>query len=1004
MQLFLGTCIFLIFISIKRIFSEEEDLINDYSPLYEDDPLLSSILKSDGYHVQLYKQLEWIEHENLRQNYIDNYYYLATILDDYNDLYRYCEVKLKEACISIEDVNKRFQEICRNPKASCKDAYYKITKKAKEIATSFSNKETNKRDQCSKLQVKCFFLEHHGSRYIGTKCATLKEYCYNKVRMGVTEVIVYDFLRGTSNDLKTCTRKLQNECQLINQRSPELFDLCVNVDTVCNKFISKSKEECQSSQALFPLKQISEEKCKTLLEKCYSILSECPALHSQCRSLKMDCAEKGFFYDISENYNFNLLENPSTHMNKNGVEYAYGKLYNSGIHVTKIQNLSDLLIANFLTNKTTGADRYCKKVLGEKCSSINYLSYIKPMCTASSNSEYKICKRIDCETENYSYSLLKKFEESNQFLKYSDRPLSKTECEEYLSICYFIGKYFHYWTNYDTCKYVRVVCYQEDLDAATNMILIKKLSGKLKLKRDDQGIMALYQAMRDCKNALLEECGDFMYHSYSILYKCLRPKETCRNLTDLLDKNSERLDENLKAAILNPEYTTCRNLKEECNELGSYFGYTLMLCKIFKKMCENVDKLIEFKLNTLKEKNSVLKNNVTCLNYLDNYCSENVSSHICTNKNKSCTQMLDQISTHCEQLPFYLSYYKSSNGQITHINYGRCSQFLSYCGMLKEICPNLSNICSQVEQSCNKISTEKKNIISLIKVVGEEISNHSKCEKKLREVCRNTTMKEKMNELCTKVNDTCKILELHLKKICDQLTLKIFKFLFTNSKSEIECQKLTPLCSSIASSCNETNVKILPLCHNFTSVCKLLEPPKPPAPPAPSEPSESPETPETPSEPVPKPPEPETPPEPPAPETPSEPAPKPPEPPAPETPSEPAPKPPESSTPETPSEPPESPELPEPKPTLTNSTAILTSTQLLTICLPTTSATHSSATHSSVTRSSTTRSTTRSLRPKPTTSSDDRHTIGFGIRSRKLRGTELIWMVAGTILGMWIIV
>ncbi|KTW25468.1 uncharacterized protein T551_03741 [Pneumocystis jirovecii RU7] len=969
MQLFLGTCIFLIFISIKRVFSEEEDLINDYSPLYEDDPLLSSILKSDGYHVQLYKQLEWIEHENLRQNYIDNYYYLATILDDYNDLYRYCEVKLKEACISIEDVNKRFQEICRNPKASCKDAYYKITKKAKEITTSFSNKETNERDQCSKLQVKCFFLEHHGSRYIGTKCATLKEYCYNKVRMGVTEVIVYDFLRGTSNDLKTCTRKLQNECQLINQRSPELFDLCVNVDTVCNKFISKSEEECKSFQTLFPLEQISEEKCKTLLAKCYSILSDCP-VRPQCRLLKIECAEKGFFYDISENHNFNLLENPSTHMNRNGVEYAYEKLYNSGIYVAKIQNLSDLLIANFLINNTKAVDKDCKKVLNEKCSSINYLSYIEPICTVSSNNEHEICKKIYYKTGDYCYSLLEKFKKSNQFWWYPDRPLSKTECEEYLSICYFIDKYFHYWKKYDTCKYVRVVCYQEDLDAATNMILIKKLSGRFKLKRGDQEIIALHRTMSDCKNALLEECGNFMYHSYHILYKCLRPKETCKNLTNLLDKNSERLEKNLKAAIPNPEYTTCRQLKEECNELGPYSEYTLILCKIFKKMCENVDKLMEFKLSALKEKNSVLKNNVTCLNYLNNYCSGNISSHICTNKNESCTQMLDQIPIHCEQLSFYLSYYKSSNGQINHINYGRCSQFLNYCEMLKETCPNLTSICSQVEQSCNKVSTRKKNVIALIKVVGEEISNHSKCKKKLHEVCNNTILEKTMNELCTDINDTCKILKLHLEEICDQLTLKIFKFLFTNSKSKIECQKLTPLCSSIASSCNETNVKILPLCHNFTSVCsKLLEQPKP---------SELPELPE-PLEPL----EPLEPSEPSKPEIPLEPAPKPSKPPA-------------------PSEPPgspESPELSEPKPTLTNLTVILTSTQLLTIYLPTTSTMHSSATHSS-----TTRSTTRSLRPKLTTSSDDRRTVGFGISQRKLKRIELIWMVAETILGMWIIV
>ncbi|KAG5519502.1 hypothetical protein PMAC_002130 [Pneumocystis sp. 'macacae'] len=1027
MQFFTKTYVFLVFIIVQTVFSENGnflDLINEYSPLYSKDPLFFHTKRSYIYYTNLRHKLEKLDLENLWYNYIDDYYYVITILTP-NELY-YCKGNLIKACTELKNMNERLQRICRDPKTACGYAYNKMMLRIKKTVKELLDESISEHDKCNKLQIRCFLLEYHKPAYLNEGCKKLKEYCYKKVRMEVAKVILHDLLRGTSGNFDKCLKRLKTECLSLNQRSPELLDLCINGANVCLEFISNSKKECQNLQNRFLLKQkiISEKNCLHWLEICYYIIPDCSVLHHGCHSFRMNCAESGFFYDAPQNYNLDLFENPSTYMTENGVRYAYEKLHGLGIYVTELKNLPEILVLELLVGKiTTGRDD-CVKALIKKCPLVGYLEFTNSICNIKFQSGiHYACINLNHKVEVYCESFLHKLKNGIRFWNYPYLPLSEAECLEYLSACYFVDDYFIYWKGYNICKDIRLVCYQIGLETAADKVLMKRLSGKLRLKKDYSGSLIIDQALYDCKKVLFKECAQLMYHSYYVLYKCLHLQETCRNLTNILYKNSKSLDETLKNLIIDPDHDACRKQKQKCRELEPYFEYTLYLCKHLDQSCKNIDRLIELRLKMLKENASNLLNKTTCINYLNEYCIQGNREYACVNKITACKHMLDYVSKQCQQLSRHLLYYEFSGKQIAHIEHSSCSYLTHSCKMLKGNCPNsLNTICFEVEKICTNISAENKNFNDLIKLFNKKTFTYDICKSELIKKCENYTTKQTMNILCTNINNMCERLGKHLEKVCDQLVLKVLRFLFIHPNSTIECQNLTSLCTYIGSSCTGINSRVTSLCHNSTDKCKLLESLSKSEPSLPSLPTEpKPSSPIPPKAPLPKP---ELP-------SPSSSLPLPP----PSTESKP-------SSPQSPEQPLSKPKLPSPssslpvlKPTdspaanssiiqssvtlVTNSSTIslsaansstafisTTSTSAISTSTASNSTVHSSAasssstTYSSITRSST---ITRSLRPIPTISPGI-DINDFGIKAEGLRKIKLIWTIFRIMLCFWIII
>ncbi|KTW26486.1 uncharacterized protein T551_03403 [Pneumocystis jirovecii RU7] len=1062
MLLFAKACILLNLIGIKTVFSKNEEFLDliDYSPLHEDDSLFPLTHRSSLYHVRLTYQLQKLELENLWYNYKHDYYYIAAMLAP--GQLPYCQNDINKICTNINNMNERVQRICTS-KTICNHAYNEIMTGIKKTAQELSDKKISEHDKCNKLQMRCFLFEHHGMWYLNEKCKELKEHCYNRVRMETARTLLYDILRGTSNDSKSCLARLKNICQLLNQQSPELFTLCIDCTSVCNEFISYSQEECKKFgiQFLSKHKTITQENCVKWLGICYYAIPDCQSLHSLCRLFRMECSEKGFFYNLN-NHNSDLFKNPSTDLDETGVQHIYEKLRDLGIHVTGLEKYSELHVTNFLVQEYLTQEYYpgypqCKKIFDQKCSSIQYLKLIKDICTKNSRNTYSACYNIYPGTKDYCYSLKIEFKSNIWFWSYPDRPLSKEKCKEYLLVCYFMHKAITYWLSYDFCKDIRLVCYQAGLESAANMALIKKLNGKLALENDAESS----SNQNKCEKALLKECNQFMYHSYHVLYRCLHPKETCKNLTVFVDKENKNLNMALIDAVAVPDYDKCKKYKKECHKLGFYFQSTKNLCEKLNTTCKNIDKMILLGIEILK-KGLNFYNQSICFKHLTDHCTQNSSySHtICHDKTKTCNHILKHVSAYCTQLSRYLSHYKVFNNHITHISHSRCVSFKYHCKLLKGSCPgSLNNICTEIEEKCNSTSTQTNELNNLIKDFGEEISSYDKCYKKLTQKCKNFTMEKTMNISCANVNNTCNHLVNHLREICDHLALKFFKLLSINFNSTTECQKIISSCSSIGSSCNGINDKIAHICDNIVTKCNLPpQPPIPPVPPPPIPPPPvpQPQPPKPPQPPPPRPPQPHPQPPSPPPPHPQPPSPPPPhpQPPPPPKPSKPKPKPTNSTTSLTTSLPttdssPAAPPTTSSSPTThipttdtsdiyTSITGTLETSTLDTDTLITDTSTDTStdtftetstdtsidtSTHAS-TRTSTDTSTRTSARTstrtskdtsitrsststhsrhKPTISPSD-HGEGYGLKAQGLQMIKLILEIVGIILGLWIII
>ncbi|KTW32512.1 uncharacterized protein T551_00602 [Pneumocystis jirovecii RU7] len=928
------------FLNIIFVFSENSilDLTSKY-PLYESDPLLIHSQRSNFYHERLRSALSLLEFENLFSNYQDDDYYLAVLLSP-NDLYYYyhCYSSLEKQCKILKDINNKLSSICKNIKSSCDRGYKNLQSKSKKQLKDLSDKNINIKDRCTKLQTRCFILEAHDS-YLNSKCSELREQCYKDTRMNIAKTIIWDLLRGTLNKFNVCMERLKSECYTISKESHELMHLCLEAVNTCFFFMDMNKRECKRYQTEFnPLTNIiTSENCEKWLKVCYFSIQDCNDIYPLCSEFQLDCAKQGFLFDFRKSSAHDLFKQTHSPPEEKGIKYAYDSLMKMGIQVPKMDPVSfitlkgfsrDLDLADFLVNDTRADEKICTTVLNRKCKWITYLDYIKPLCSSFHQLGYHtVCHNIYYRTKTLCNIFIGKME-AYRFWSYPDRPLPKNECRNFLSLCYFIDKYFTYWLGYNICKDVRLVCYQADMEESITIDLIAKLDEKFQVND-------LKNSLTSCKKALLAHCSNYMYHNYYALHKCFHPEETCKNITKYIDEQRKTLETQITQ---NKEVLTldlCIELKKKCDTLRAYHSGAMHSCSILNEKCSELPNLLQHENKILKKNDSYLENKDKCVDYLTQYCSEEnlATTSICAKKEETCRQMIQHVSQHCTRFLRYLSYYGFSglsyyglSGTIEDpIKHNHCSYLLDNCNMLEKNCyGSLGNICAEVRAKCTNLLNKKKELDNLYTEIKDEQFNHTKCMQKLKMKC-NDNQEQKTFTLCNNISNACKELEEKVTTGCRELMLKILESTTdTNSELATKCNELVNTCSYAQSTCIKVSEKIVDICTNFIQKCNNISSPEPPpeppvpepAPPAPpSEPSE-PETPK-PKPPEPVPPAPTEPPPEPEPETPTEPAPEPaPIPPVPPPEPEPAPPaPPKPEPPPEPSEPePPAPPVPPPEP------------------------------------------------------------------------------------------
>ncbi|KAG5518207.1 hypothetical protein PMAC_003393 [Pneumocystis sp. 'macacae'] len=917
--------------------------------------------------------------------------------------------------VSLKTINDDMSYLCANIKSTCTYAHKQISVEIQKIDKNFSDKNEN--NYCVDLQRQCYFLEHYDPFALLLKCDKLREYCYNKVRVGAAEVILRKYLKGSSNDIDTCMRKLKLGCRSLSKQSPELLDLCINGQNACEKFVEESKKKCQNFENELSKQKISQNICSEWLKECYTVVPNCPSLYNSCRLFQDNCAENGFFYDVLHDLNLDLFKNPFEFTDIDVVEYGHHRLNTYGVFFSEIPNFSNIILTNILVQKGDAEITYCRRILLAKCPLLDYLDIFKHICIKSKN--YGSCINIYNANYRHFSSYIKKLTYSSSF--------SEKECQEYLPLCYFLSDYFDFWFEDGICRYIKINCYQQDIEKNIDITLLKGLNGNFTIKNDK---LSHSLVENDCQTYLYILCAKIMYKNHYILYKCLHPKETCKKIVNLLEKKCKELDNILGNIQTDFTPSHCEK-QEECNNLKSCSSYTLELCQKLKTYCENLDERKKLKLAMLANQTN-LQTETACVYRLTQYCSQDNTSYVCTDIQYTCKHMHSEIQSDCRELLQFLVNYKNRYNVLTYTSYSHCSYFKTQCALYKWGCSFLIGRCTEAQKTCDDLIKQIKDFNVLAKALGEGISTIDKCEAKRQQKCTSHTSLGK-TVLCN-YSLKCSLLLQYLRKACDMLVLKGLKYYHTTHNSMTECKKVESLCSYIGPSCAGINDRVSFICSSIIVGCKTpsseplspLEPgSQPPTPPElpPGPPPEAPPEQPQPSVPVPSRPEPGQPPPPgPAPKPPSEskpipsPAPLPtpetspetPQPPVP-APSKPEPKPKPESPVEPSAEPPSAPESspkPKPEPELPESPS---APELPTPESPTKPESTSPPVPSPIpepqkpTKSPSSSSATHLPKPRPTSSHDTR-IIGAAIRSKELQRIELILTITAIILGLWIII
>ncbi|KAG5439719.1 hypothetical protein PCANB_000001, partial [Pneumocystis canis] len=575
--------------------------------LYEEDGFELNGKKASEKFLE--EELRQTELEDLRTCYTEDCYYTVALLGWYAKP-AYCVRELDKRCKTLKGMNGRIKGICENIGESCRGKAFELQRKQEQLISDLDNKNFGNQVRCSKLQVRCLFLEDFSGGVLTHRCENLREECYLWTRKMLAKTIMKNLLKGYLGNENRCVNKLRSECHHMGRESPELLDLCLESIGTCHQFMEESQRECERLVEKLNREKssVSKEKCKKWRNTCYRDTLDCHSLKRPCIEMIFLCGENGFFHEPEKKRHYQLSEGLPRLLEEMGVSTAHSMMKHKGVCVFKPGNCpTPEEVVQFMVKNTYMHDSDCVKALNKKCPSMDYLSYMKETCTKSRAGSYSVCKNLYYKTQDNCYKMFNQLKTGVQFWWRPDLPLSESECADYISKCYFLSHHLDYWAGYDYCFHIRTVCYHASMHSAAEMFLLKQLHGKFTFEEGSKGGKkgTMDVSSKKCVQVLLKECSEAMYHSYYVLHKCLRPAETCRNLTNLAKRETDQLNKNLQEMEKEMEkklsLTICKHLIEECNYLEGYSTKLREGCLKLKSKCEEIKKSAELAAKILKE-------------------------------------------------------------------------------------------------------------------------------------------------------------------------------------------------------------------------------------------------------------------------------------------------------------------------------------------------------------------------------------------------------------------
>ncbi|KAG5439064.1 hypothetical protein PCK2_000889 [Pneumocystis canis] len=816
--------------------------------LYEEDGFELNGKKASEKFLE--EELRRTELEDLKTCYKEDCYYAAALLGQYAKP-GYCEGELTRHCKTLKGMNGRIKEICKDVKKSCEGKGFELQKKQEQLISDLDNQRFGNQERCSKLQVRCLFLEDFSRGVLTHRCENLREHCYLWTRKMLAETIMKNLLKGYLGNENRCINKLQSECRHMGRESPELLDLCLESISTCNKFIKESQRECQRlvEELKREKSRVSEKGCRKWRNTCYRDTLDCPSLKMPCIEMIFFCGERGFFHEPEKKKHYELNEGPPKLLEEMGISTIHSMMKDKGVCVFKPGSCpTPEEVVQFMVKKTYMHNSDCIKALDEKCPSMSYLSYMKGTCTKNRVGSYDVCENLYYRTRNNCDRMFNELKRTG-FWSRPDLPLSESECANYISKCYFLTHHLGHWGGYDFCIHIRTVCYHASMHSGAETFLLKKLHGAFKLEEDSKGnkkekVDISFE--KKCVKILLQECGEAMYHNYHVLYKCLRPDETCKNLTNLAKKEADQLNKNIQEMKKKLGLTICEHLMKECSYLEKYSAQLEKACLKLRSDCEEIKKSAKLAAKILIE-GDYLKNEEICRSYLQIECGRNtITGNACVFIAQACDSMILHVKEHCNFL-FHDLKLRGFDGHNGEIGLEQCSHYQHRCDILGKNCHStLNHLCQRLRNKCRHIENENKELETFLEKFKGNPMDTNHCKQALKNECQGSEKTRELPILCKNIDQSCERLKENYEQKCFSLGMKLLRLEKGNSKSNEGCNELSPLCKSMGSHCTTLYSSFTTMCTKFETHCQSTKPPapKPPKPgPGPQPPAPAPKPP-----------------------------------------------------------------------------------------------------------------------------------------------------------------
>ncbi|QSL64553.1 hypothetical protein MERGE_001854 [Pneumocystis wakefieldiae] len=806
--------------------------------------------------------------------------YAFILKNDYEDdskcekrLEEYCK-ELKEMDPELEKVHTKIKEICgNNDKEKCKEIKEKIIKVIEQfnLGIFLNIKYPLFYEHCDKYLPKCFFFSGINSFNVTFDCNYLRYFCYSQEYKKLKGEII---LRAIGNNISNYTdfrKKAKDVCPVLVQQNNNLIIDCLKIERLFLYFNYYASHFCSSLNNSLNDYEL-QEKCHEKLGKCYFIKNGC----KKCDELEELCRKKNITYSPPKE-DFSPIELEETLFKKIDLENFYKDARNKGLVFGELkETLDDMLIYLSVTYEGL-KEAECRGVLKDNCDFFESLSLeFKKLCQDEKKEKCKDilevtnrCKKLKKNLYITGFSTEFGDNKESKIIIWENLPtsLNEKECLELTSECYLMRVACNNFI-IAACRNAILGCYKRRQDLLFIKLIESQLhKEKYELKSNDE-------KLKICQKIVMEKCVTLRNTNIRNFLKCLRPKEICDKVEEILLIQSRDLGQALDKVRDSPKEKDCVELKKDCDGIVGNLDSNNEKCATLKKNCEFLRVAEELKSVFLKEKSNALASLENCLKALKEKCDrlskgeEHPLRISCVFKEETCKRIVSEVSSHCVAFKNNIEKHdivnRSENGNKT-LAEEICMLWVPYCDQLMENCADelkegngtVKRVCSQLKVNCKSIIDRLHLEDSLIHKLEGSLSTEEECEKALGKYCaqsKNTTShifdslckdesdptKDSTTELCKKlveeVRNKCPALKNGLEKSEKDLEKKKSRFEKVKQEAEESIKEAKSVLSKVKGEGQDASVseaeakafdataKALKLYLELKENCKGLQP------------------------------------------------------------------------------------------------------------------------------------------------------------------------------------